>query len=309
MNPELPRFLSFGEALTDLVSIGTDHWLSIPGGAPWNVARVMSTFGISSAFGGSISSDCFGDALWQASSEARLDLRFLQRNSRSPLLAVVYETQPPHYFFIGENSADLAFDSSSLPAGWESAVEWAHFGGISLMRRPLAERLVALAERLKGLGVRISYDPNYRALMDESYDETLARMVKLADLVKVSEEDLRGLFRTCDENSAFQRLRAMNPEASYFYTRGKEGAEFHTANGRWRAEPPSILVVDTVGAGDCSVAGMLSSLMLHPNLAWEQHVRTAIAAGSGACMAAGATPPQSEIVERLAADVLIEALA
>ena len=62
----LPQFISFGEALTDLIRRGEDSWVSVPGGAPWNVARVMACFGVSSAFGGAIGRDCFSDVLYQA---------------------------------------------------------------------------------------------------------------------------------------------------------------------------------------------------------------------------------------------------
>ena len=70
----LPAFVAFGEALTDMLRTGPDTWTSVPGGAPWNAARVMAHFGVASAFGGAISQDCFGDALWQASAKAGLDL-------------------------------------------------------------------------------------------------------------------------------------------------------------------------------------------------------------------------------------------
>ena len=191
MESGMPQFVSFGEALTDLIRRDGDSWVSVPGGAPWNMARVMACFDVPSAFGGAISRDCFGDALWQSSVQSGLDLRFLQRPAKSPLLAIVYETHPPRYFFVGDDSADLHFDVAALPAGWERAVRWAHFGGISLARQPLAERLVGLAETLHAQGVRISYDPNFRAVMDERYDPILKRMMAIADLVKVSEEDLR----------------------------------------------------------------------------------------------------------------------
>ena len=91
--------------------------------------------------------------------------------------------------------------------------------------------------------------------MDERYDPVLARMVAIADLIKVSEEDLRGLFHTDDEAAAFTRLRHMNPAAPILYTRGAEGATLHVETKGWRAIPPKITVVDTVGAGDCSLAG------------------------------------------------------
>ena len=302
---DFPLFVSFDEALTDLIRREADTWVSVPGGAPWNVARVMACFGVPSAFGGAISRDCFGDVLWQASERAGLDLRFLQRPAKAPLLAIVHETHPPKYFFIGDDSADLHFDVAALPAGWETAGRWAHFGCISLARQPLAGRLVSLAERLHAQGVRISYDPNYRAVMDASYDPVLARMMAIADLVKVSEEDLRGLFRTQDEEGAFARLRAMNPAAPVLYTRGGEGAALYADGKVWRAVPPAIRVVDSVGAGDCSLAGLLSSVLRHPEQGWGEHLRASVAAGTGACLAAGATPPDEELLRRLAAEVRV----
>ena len=302
---DFPLFVSFGEALTDLIRRGGNAWTSIPGGAPWNVARVMACFGVSSAFGGAISRDCFGDELWRESEQAGLDLRFLQRQDKSPLLAIVHETHPPKYFFLGDDSADLHFDISALPAGWENAVRWAHFGSISLAREPLAGRLVSLAEQLHEHGVRISYDPNFRALMDARYDPVLKRMMAVADLVKVSDEDLCGLFRTADEEAGFARLRGMNPNVPILYTRGGEGAALYVGERVWRAVPPDIEVVDTVGAGDCSLAGFLSSLLHYPDSGWDAHLRASVAAGTGACLAAGATPPSDELQKRLVAGVRV----
>ncbi len=87
-----PRFVSAGEALTDFIRVGPDRWLSRPGGADWNVARVVATLGLPSAFAGSISLDRFGDELAALSEAAGLDMRFTQRYAKPPLLAMVHET-------------------------------------------------------------------------------------------------------------------------------------------------------------------------------------------------------------------------
>lgn len=302
----LPRFVAFGEALTDMLQTGAHAWKSVAGGAPWNVAQFMASFGIASAFGGAISQDCFGDQLWQASFDAGLDLRFLQRNTRSPLLAIVHATQPPAYFFVGDDSADLYFNVEALPQGWEAEVRWAHFGGISLTRAPLAERLVVLAEGLRERGIKISYDPNFRNGMDSTYDPILARLVAIADLIKVSEEDVCGLFRIPDARVALLRLRAMRPAATVLYTQGSQGATLYAQGQAWHATPPSITVVDTVGAGDCSLAGFLSSTLHQPDAGWDVHLRAAVAAGAGACLAAGATPPSRRIYACLMEQVHIQ---
>ncbi|CAN5285526.1 carbohydrate kinase [soil metagenome] len=308
IHPDLPHFVSFGEALTDLIRTGPDTWRTVCGGAPWNVAMAMSSLGAMSAFGGGISNDVFGQALWQASVDANLDLRFIQQFAKPPLLAVVHETDPPAYFFIGNDSADLHFRPEVLPAGWLRALRWAHFGCLGLVRQPLANRLIALAEGLKADGKFISYDPNYRQLMDSRYDDTLERMCRLADVIKVSDEDLRGLFRAPDHHLGLAQIGAWNPAAWVLLTRGAAGATLFHGTQEWHAAPPMVEVVDTVGAGDASMAGFLFSLLTQPEAAPAQHLSWAVAAGAAACTAAGASPPSSAMVASLAAAVSVKSV-
>jgi fructokinase len=298
---DFPIFVAAGEALTDMIvqDAAQQQWHSKVGGSTWNVARTMAALDVPTAFAGAISNDVFGDALWQASADARLDLRFLQRIDKSPLLAIVHRTDPPAYFFVGDDSADLHFDAQALPAGWRTHCKWVHFGGISLARQPLAGKLVALAEQLKRDGVRISFDPNYRLLMDERYDATLRRMTELADVVKVSEEDLAGLFRTDDIATAFDTLRSWNPQAAYLYTKGADGAALHCGDDAWSQSAPTIVVADTVGAGDASIAALAYSMLHHPQRSPAHHLAFAVAAGAAACLNQGASPPRLAAIETL----------
>jgi fructokinase len=294
------RMVCAGEALTDMIRIDAgDVWHARAGGSTWNVARAFAALGASCGFAGAISEDVFGDALWSASADAGLDLRFLQRYPRPPLLAMVHSTTPPDYFFVGENSADLHFDASALPAGWMRDARWLHFGGISLARQPLAGKLLALAREARMACVRISYDPNYRKLMDASYDATLREMTALADVIKVSDEDLRALFRTDDELSALAQLRAINPLALVLYTRGAAGASLYVGADQWHAAAPRIKVADTVGAGDASIAGLVFSLDAFPDRSWQHHLDFAVASGAAACLASGAHAPSLTEVDAL----------
>jgi len=302
-----PQFVSLGEALTDLITQGNDGWVSRVGGAPWNVARVMARLGVPSAFAGAVSEDTFGNALASATEAAGLDMRFLQRNAHTPLLAIVHSLHPPRYFFIGDDSADLHFDPAALPQGWMRGVRCALIGGIALARPPLAGTLATLAEQLKAAGARIYYDPNFRVTMDARYDPMLERMARLADVIKVSDEDLLGLFRTEDQDAALARLRGCNPAAQILVTRGGEGASLLVGEQQWHARPPKITVVDTVGAGDAFIGGFMHSQMLRAELAPEEHLRWAIAAGAAACLGPGASPPTPEEVGRIAAEVAVAA--
>lgn len=296
---DAPLMLCAGEALTDMIHQGDERWESRVGGSVWNVARALAALGEPTAFAGAISRDRFGDALWRASEAVGLDLRLLQRVERAPLLAIVEGGEPPRYFFIGDDSADLHFDPSALPAGWADAVRWAHFGGISLAREPLASTLVALARDLKARGVAISYDPNFRNLMDARYTPTLEAMAAISDVIKVSDDDLRGLFPGATPEQALASLRALNPAAMCLLTRGGVGASLYRGDERCHAPAPRVPVVDTVGAGDASAAGLLHSLARHPARTLQSHLHAALAAGSAACMQAGATPPTPGAMQQL----------
>jgi fructokinase len=295
---DFPLFVSAGDILTDLVRTRDSQWVSHTGGAGWNVARAVARLGVPSACAGAIGLDCFSDALWNASAAGGLDMRFLQRVERAPLLAIVHETQPPAYFFIGEASADLAFDPELLPEGWMEAVQWAHFGGISLARAPLSATLATLAAELSARGVRISFDPNYRNLMEHGYRPMLETMAALADVIKVSDEDLRCLFRT-GEAAAIEALSAMNREAAILVTRGAGTATLFAGGETIEAAPARVEVVDTVGAGDASIAGLLFSLMRRSQHGWREHLSFALAAGAAACRYAGAHSPTVDEVAAL----------
>ncbi len=291
--------MSAGEALTDFIRVGPDRWLSRPGGADWNVARVVATLGLPSAFAGSVSLDRFGDELAALSEAAGLDMRFTQRYEKPPLLAMVHETSPPQYFFIGQDSADLAFDPQQLPSRWMDAVEWMHFGCISLARDPLRAKLLHLVDEVKAAGKRVSFDPNFRNIMTEAYDSTLRYVAERADVIKVSDEDLIGLFRTERPAEGLARLRAINPSVPILLTRGSEGAELHLPGIVLTQRPPPIEVVDTVGAGDASIGGLLFSVMAEPTAGWATHLRFSVATGAAGWLRAGATPPSLALVDQV----------
>ncbi|MDR7334522.1 carbohydrate kinase [Roseateles asaccharophilus] len=282
-----PAFISFGEALTDLVTRGGDDFRGLPGGAGLNVARAVAALDVPSAWAGCLSRDRFGDQLHKAAREAGLDESFIRRVDAPPLLAIVDRLDPPHYFFLGEGAADLQFDAAQLPS--LAGLQWGHFGGISLVREPLGRRLEALALDLKAQGVRISFDPNHRKLMTAADLPRLQRFIAMADVIKVSDEDLRGYFPEATPADALAALRAQNPQATWLYTRGADGASLFAPGVELHAAARPVRVVDTVGAGDASLAGLLAALMQGEPPA--RQLQFALANASLACEGAGAVAP------------------
>jgi fructokinase len=298
----LAQFVSTGEALTDMIRTQSethpDTWIARVGGAGWNVARVVSRLHIPSAAAVAISQDVFGEALKNASSEAGLDLRYLQQIEAPPLLAMVPETHPPQYFFLRQGAADQSFDPTKLPTGWLEAARIIYFGGISLVLEPLASRLLELAQRAKAAGKTICYDPNYRNYGFD-YDPTLERMCCLADIIKVSDEDLVGLFRNPDPQFGLARVRQWNPHAAILLTKGADGADLFVGNEKYSARAPQITVMDTVGAGDACTGGFLVHLLTFPEQSWQARLEFGVATGAAACQHAGAHPPTLEEIRAL----------
>lgn len=304
----LPRLLVFGEALTDFVRADSSnadpagtHWRSVAGGACWNVARVAATLGLPTGFGGAVSDDLFGQEIVARSRSAQLDMRFLQVVARPPLIAMVHQAHPPQYFFLGEGTADLAFDSALLPAGWQTACEIAHFGCISLVRQPLGERLYALAAQLKAGGTRISFDPNYRNLMGPDYPQFFEKMMALTDIIKISDEDLLQIYPQRSAEASLALVRQLSPEALILYTRGAAGMTLYTAESSLTQASFKVPVADTVGAGDASIGGFIASLLAAPAAPYAQHLRFAAATAAAVCTRTGAhAPSHAEVAALLA---------
>ncbi|WP_189010425.1 carbohydrate kinase family protein [Deinococcus malanensis] len=300
----LPLIVSAGEALTDLVTAGGPHWNAHPGGAGWNVARACARLGVRTAFAGAVGQDNFGDDLVRESALAGVDPRFLQQVPAPTLMAVVYQLDPPAYRFLGEGSADLHFDPGRLPEGWMRAARWLHVGGISLSRWPLADTLLTLIQSARAAGVRVSFDPNARIThRHPEYPRVFETVIRQADLVKLSDEDLQFFFPDQPEDDVVRHLRALNPECPIVITRGAQGATLLHPAGHLDLPAVPVQVVDTVGAGDALCAGMLVSATTRLEAAWADHLQMGLQAAAAACRRAGAYAPTQADLSALVAQV------
>jgi fructokinase len=94
-------------------------------------------------------------------------------------------------------------------------------------------------------------------------------------------------------------VRALNPRAAVLVTRGAQAATLYADGDVLEASPPRVEVVDTVGAGDASIGGLLFSLMAAPQRPWREHLAFALAAGAAACRHTGAHAPTLDEVVAL----------
>jgi fructokinase len=126
---------------------------------------------------------------------------------------------------------------------------------------PIAATLRNLVERRR-TDTLIAYDPNLRLNVQpdvQRWRDTLEWMLPRTDLLKISDEDLSLLDATLTPEAFAQRALDAGVRM-VVVTRGAKGASGWTKVARADAQPVTVAVVDTVGAGDTFQASMLTWL-------------------------------------------------
>lgn len=258
--------LGCGEALIDMLprrtAAGEDAFAPCPGGAVFNTAIALGRLGVPAGLLCGLSTDLFGRMLADALAASGVDTALVIRSARPTTLAfVTLEGGEPRYAFHDENSAGRMIRASDLPP-LPAAVTALFFGGISLMAEPCGTAWQALMEREAGSGRVMMLDPNIRPafIADETaYRARITRMISLADIVKLSDEDLRWLEGRRGITGGAEAVLAKGPKV-VFVTEGAAGAHAFTAARSVFVPARAVEVVDTVGAGDTFNAGVLAAL-------------------------------------------------
>ena len=302
--------LCAGEALIDMLprrtAEGEDAFAPHAGGAVFNTAIALGRLGAGAGYFGGLSTDFLGDLLAASLAASNVDTRLCPRSPRPTTLAFVRLVNgQASYAFYDEGTAGRMLDPAVLPA-LPDAVHAVFFGGISLISEPCATAYEALMAREAAARVTM-IDPNIRTgfVTDEAaYRARLGRMIAMADIVKVSDEDLTWLLGPGHISDRAGELLALGPKL-VFVTEGGEGARAYTAEHEVKLHAEKVTVVDTVGAGDTFNAGVLAELQT-AGLLGKDHLRNlskgaieaalslAIRAAAVTVSRAGANPPWAQ---------------
>ncbi|QAY86335.1 carbohydrate kinase family protein [Pseudomonas arsenicoxydans] len=263
-------YLVCGEALFDFFSENDASGLAskvnfkaIAGGSPFNVAVGLRRLGVESALFAGLSTDYLGRRLQQVLQDEGVRPDYLVDFAAPTTLAMVAvgANGSPHYSFRGEGCADRQLKSEHLPElGPE--VRGLHIGSFSLVVQPIADTLLTLVQRESGRRL-ISLDPNVRLNPEpniELWRSRIATLVELADLIKVSDEDLSLLYPEQDPQRVIEGWLQHRCQL-VFLTRGGEGATvFSKGHGSWSVPACAVKIADTVGAGDTFQAALITWL-------------------------------------------------
>lgn len=245
--------LAAGEALVDVVrrpdGSNTEH----AGGSPANVAVGLGRLGLDVTLATSIGDDPHGELIRTHLEAHGVALANQPATRTASAVAHLGDDGSASYDF------DIAWDPGRIdpPAG----VTAVHTGSIGAALTPGAADIEDLVRRLAPTAV-VSLDPNVRPALLPDRDEAVARLerlVALADVVKVSDEDLAWMRPGEAVEDVTAEWLAEGP-AVVAVTRGSEGSTAFTAAGRLDVPSRPVAVVDTVGAGDSFTAGLVAGL-------------------------------------------------
>ncbi|AHG87149.1 Fructokinase [Bibersteinia trehalosi USDA-ARS-USMARC-190] len=252
-----------GDAVVDLIPDGENHYLKCAGGAPANVAVGVSRLGVSAGFIGRVGHDPLGKFMQQTlkAENVGVEQMILDPKQRTSTVIVGLDDGERSFTFMVNPSADQFLEVADLPQF--QADEWLHCCSIALINEPSRSTTFEAIRRIKQAGGFFSFDPNLRESLWKSIDEmkqVVNQAVALADVLKFSEEELTLLTHTTDLEQATAAITAQYPEKLIIITLGKDGAIYHLNGKSKLVAGKALKPVDTTGAGDAFVSGLLAGL-------------------------------------------------
>jgi len=258
-----------GEALIDLISRSDGSYLPCLGGAPYNLARALARQGLGTLYLNPLSGDRFGRALAQKLEQDGVRLAHVEPVLNTTSLAVVNlsDSGHPDYAFYREGVADRQVSAAGLnqACARHAGLKMVCTGALALDPRD-ADIYVPWLRARHQAGQCVVVDANLRPSVFAdlaAYRSHVLAVLAHADLIKISDEDLLHLgCNSTDALSAARELLARTQATVLALTLGAKGAWLLTRNNQWYArEMDAFTVVDTVGAGDCFLAGLLAALL------------------------------------------------
>jgi fructokinase len=265
-----------GELLIDFVAL--EHGVSVgeasgfkkaPGGAPANVAVAVARLGHPSVFLGQVGDDPFGHHLAEVLKKENVDVSGLRFSSEArTALAFVSLTKEGErsFVFYRHPSADMLMKPDQVALEILTGKKIFHFGSITLINEPSRSATLMAAHAAHNNGTLISYDPNLRLALwpsAEAAREGMFTGLNFAHIVKVSEEEVEFLAGGDDITPLWRQETQI-----IAVTRGAKGATIYTRKDQVDMPGFSVNTLDTTGAGDGFVAGMLVGILEH----WGNHL-------------------------------------
>ncbi|MCG7585186.1 aminoimidazole riboside kinase [Photobacterium sp. OFAV2-7] len=253
-----------GDAVVDLIPEGEGTYLKCPGGAPANVAVGVARLGGDSAFFGRVGLDPLGRFMKEVLTDEGVatEQMLLDADQRTSTVIVDLDDDGERSFtFMVKPSADQFTVPEDVPAFQQG--EWLHVCSIALANEPSRSTTLGAMKAIRAAGGFVSFDPNLREEVWANPQElkpVVLEAVALADVVKFSDDELLFITGKDDLQSALAWLNENFNLPLVIITQGKKGALVVQAERQQLVTGRPVSPVDTTGAGDAFVGGLLAGL-------------------------------------------------
>ena len=304
--------ICLGEVLFDLLAqqsgVSSEHvksWTALPGGAPANVACALVKMGDRSRFIGCVGNDRSGAELAAKLATEGVDLTGLQHHPTAPTRQVqVLRTADGDRIFggFGDIPTDKFADTqlNQVSSALFSGADFLLLGTLALAYPDSAASTWKAVQFAQAEGAKIMVDINWRPTFWTDSAVALPKirlLLQQADYVKFAREEAELIY---GETSPQSLCKYLPKAVGIFVTDGGNMCEYWLDGISGQQPAFSVTAIDTTGAGDAFVAGLLHQLGRQKSGA--EIVRYAAAAGALTTRQAGAIeaqPTDAEIIQFL----------
>src|SRR6201992_2106051 len=254
----MSRGLVIGESLIDIVPDARQVTGEHVGGSPLNVAVGLARLGRDIDFLTHIADDPYGRRITEYINAAGAQLVSGSQNAD--------RTTTARLAFDANGSANYVFDLDWQLSGTPMVAPplFVHTGSIAAVQDPGCLAVAALVDAYR-VSATVTFDPNVRPSLIADREQAVARidhLIERSDIVKASEEELRWIDPARPPEQVARIWQSLGP-AIVVVTMANQGAAAVCAGGEVRVSARPVRVVDTVGAGDAFMVGLIDAL-------WEQ---------------------------------------
>jgi len=269
---EPTAIVCFGEALIDFLAQpaqagqGPRTFTQFAGGAPANVAVAAAQLGADAHFVGMLGHDMFGDFLFDSLRRAGVGTDYVVRTeaANTALAFVALDGRGERSFsFYRPPAADLLFRDAHFRDDCFQRATMFHVCSNSMTEAHIAATTLSGVRRAQEAGALISVDLNLRPALWPADFDPLPRLWELllgADLIKLAHDELIYLaLHGGGERAVIERLLGARTQL-IVVTHGAGAVHWHTRHGTASMPGFRVHALDTTGAGDAFVGGLLSAM-------------------------------------------------
>ena len=313
------KVLCCGEAVIDRIrNKKNEEFTDFLGGAPANVACALRKLNIDSIFIGSLGNDEFGKKFIEKFSEISVNINFLQLDSIRPtrIVKVNRDNLGDRYFsgFDAKSQtvfADEALNQKLIEKDLNSLekllleTKYLVLGTVLLSSSISSESIYFLIDQVKKFDVKIIIDLNWREVFwnhstcsskisHQERVKLIRQFLKCANILKLAKEEANLFFKS---NNPLKISKTLFNKADVIVTDGSNPISWFINGMEGTTEVfNSSEIVDTTGAGDAFLAGLISKLIFldfsSDEFDIQNCVKFASACGFLTCLGEGAIEQQ-----------------